>query len=136
MLNEDIMKKMNAYEFAMLQKYGPEWNAPLFNQDKVIKQIPKEIDDATESKAEVYQNLRTEEQREIVLNAFRQLKQGTDNEVARILKVVPSTISARRNELINRGLIVPVLDEHGNKMKKKDPITGEPNVIWRPIQPR
>lgn len=127
------MRKFNAYEFAMTQKYGNDWNAPLFNKEKPIELIPKVVNDASEVKAEVYENLKADEQREIVLNTFKVLRQATDNEVARMLKVVPSTISARRNELIQRGLIVPVLDEYGNKLKKKDSITGQSNVLWRPI---
>lgn len=125
----------------MMMKYGNEWDSPLFHSNAVTEelvtpqQVPLINDDATEEKAEIFNQLTItaslEEQRNQVFNAFKDLCRATDNDVARALKVVPSTISARRNELIDRGLIVPVLDQFGKRIKKKDPITNQSNILWK-----
>lgn len=123
----------------MKMKYGASWDAPLFSQptpEPVRPQpVPDFINDATEEKAEVYNSLLTEtfnqEQRNLVLSVIRRLGQTTDNQVARELKIHPSTVAARRNELRDLGLVVPILDEKGKKVKARDSITGIPNTLWR-----
>ena len=134
------MRKYNPHNLAMRMKYGDGWDSPLFvNKGNPAHQsepeIPEIIDDATEEKAEIFNQLTItaslEEQRKQVLNAFQHLGEATDNDVARALKVVPSTISARRNELRDQGLIIAVYDEYSKKKKKKDPITGQSNTLWK-----
>lgn len=137
------MNRANKFAFAMRQKYGPGWDTPLFNhgnrkEGPALPQAPSlYVDDATEEKSEVYRDLNqaamTEEQRERVLDVIRDLSKATDNQVARILKIHPSTVAARRNELRDRGLVVPVLDENGIKQKQRDPITGIPNTVWKAV---
>lgn len=130
------MKKYNKYDLAMRMKYGNNYDAPLYKKasDPSPKpKIPKIIDDATEEKAAVYDNLNAEEQREKVLEIIKNLGSATDNEIARILRINPSTVSARRNELRDRGLIIPKLDAEGKKAKKVDSITGVLNTIWKPV---
>lgn len=138
------MRKFNR-SLAMEMKYGRDWTSPLFRPDassasKVLEyppQAPLIIDDATEEKAEVYTDLNRaamlDEQRERVLSVIKEFGKATDNQVARVLKIHPSTIAARRNELRDRGLVAPVLDDEGKKLKQKDPITGIPNTLWRAI---
>lgn len=130
------MRKYNKRAMAMFQKYGPGWDSPLFYSNTTAESgspqtLPLIIDDATEEKAFVFATLNIEEQRKRVLEAFRQLQPATDNDVARALNIVPSTVSARRNEARDRGEVVPVLDEHGKKVKRKDPLTNEPNILWK-----
>lgn len=138
------MKKFNR-SLAMEMKYGRDWTAPLFRPEaasasKVLEyppQAPLIVDDATEEKAEVYDSVVRsalfEEQRNQVLAVIKEFGKATDNQVARVLKIHPSTIAARRNELRDRGLVAPVIDENGKKLKQKDPITGIPNTLWRAI---
>jgi hypothetical protein len=129
--------KLNKYSFAMRQKYGSDWDTPLFARHKepAPPPVPDFINDATEEKAEVYSDLNQsammDEQRERVLGVIRELNQVTDNQVARILKIHPSTVAARRNELRDRGLVIPVLDDLGTKLKQRDPVTGIPNTLWK-----
>lgn len=133
------MRKYNKRAMEMFQKYGAGWDAPLFHHsapspkvEPASPQVPPLFkNDATEDKAMVFESLSTEEQRKRVLEAFTKMQPATDNDVARFLKIVPSTVSARRNNNIDLGLMVPVLDEHGRKVKKIDPITKVPNVLWR-----
>lgn len=139
------MKKLRYdYKLAMEMKYGRNWDTPLFHAsthtsiaEPEPSQVPHYIDDATEEKAEVfnrlYETTTIEEQRKKVLEVIKSLGEATDNDVARVLKVVPSTISARRNELRDRGEVLPVLDETGRKKKKIDPQTNQPNTLWRTI---
>ena len=128
------MRKYNPHNLAMRMKYGDTWDAPLFNKQP-IGETPEIVDDATEEKAEIFNQLTMtaslEEQRKHVFNAFKHFGEATDNDVARALKVVPSTISARRNELRDQGLIIAVYDEYSKKKKKKDPITGQSNTLWK-----
>ncbi|MEW6507210.1 MAG: hypothetical protein AB1432_05635 [Bacteroidota bacterium] len=140
------MKKFNNYAFKMRQKYGTEWDAPLFvsaNPSRrelecaTTTQAPLIIDDATEEKADIFNSLPSsivEEQRNKVLEAFKHLGPATDNEVARTLNIVPSTVAARRNELRDLGLIVPLLDGEGKKAKRKDSITNQSNTLWKIIK--
>lgn len=130
------MKKYNPHNLAMRMKYGPDWDAPLFkSKQQLLEPQPEVIEDATEEKAEIFNQLTItaslEEQRKHVLNAFRHFGEATDNDVARALKIVPSTVSARRNELRDQGLIVPVLGVLEKKKKKKDSITGQWNTLWK-----
>lgn len=141
------MRKLNPWRFKMEMKYGQNFDAPLFRPEassaskelEYPPQAPLYVDDATEEKAEVYTDLNRDraamldEQRERVLSVIKEFGKATDNQVARVLKIHPSTIAARRNELRDRGLVVPVLDEHGIKVKQRDPITGIPNTLWRTI---
>lgn len=97
--------------------------------------VPKYLDDCTEEKAKVYSELSAEAQREKVFETIKQMKFASDNEVGRALNYThPSTISARRNELIKEGRVVPVLDPDGNKVKEKDRLTGTKNVIWKVVE--
>jgi len=134
------MYKYNKTAMAMFQKYGPGWDSPLFRSGATVESGPPQapplfIDDATEEKAGIFNQLTItaslEEQRKHVYETFRKLKWATDNEVARELNIVPSTVSARRNELRDQGLMVPVLDQYNKKGKKKDPITGQSNTLWK-----
>lgn len=138
--------KYNTYAFKMRQLYGNEWNAPLFKATSSHTQTeelqtpapPKFINDATEEKAAVYTQVSTRKetdvQRDAVLDAIKRLSDPTDNDIARYLNIVPSTVAARRNELRDMGLVVPVLDQYGHKKKKIDPITKTPNTIWRAVK--
>lgn len=147
--------KYNNYAFKMRQKYGNEWDSPLFHSGKTTaeSELPSQapplfIDDATEEKALVYDLIRpsVEQQRKEILSIIKSLGQCTDNDIARTynrapsranneaLRIHPSTVSARRNELRDLGLVVPVLDEFGKKKKKVDPVTKTPNTIWRTTQ--
>lgn len=137
------MRKYNKYDLAMRMKYGNDYDAPLFHSKPTESAqppstVPVIINDATEEKAAVYDSVvkkkETEIQREAVLVAIRHLPEPTDNDIARFLKIVPSTVAARRNELRDMGLVLPVLDEYGKKRKKIDPITKTPNTIWRATQ--
>ena len=128
------MKKYNKTGMAYLQKYGDTMEDTLFAK-KTTAEVssptpPLVVDDATEEKAKVFESLSLEEQRLRVLEAFRKLQPATDNMVARYLRIVPSTVSARRNDNIHRGLIVPLLDGY-KKKKTKDAITNKPNVLWK-----
>jgi hypothetical protein len=132
--------KYNKFYFSMRQKYGSSWDAPLFSKTTKAgpvspQSVPFLINDATEEKAQVYNSLLTEttnqEQRNHVLSVTKRLSAATDNHVARVLKIHPSTVAARRNELRDLGLVVPVLDEKGKKVKIRDSITGIPNTLWR-----
>ena len=128
------MKKYNKTGMAFYQKYGDTMEDTLFAK-KTTAEVssttpPLVVDDATEDKAMVFESLSLEEQRLKVLEAFRKLQPATDNMVARYLRIVPSTVSARRNDNIHRGLIVPLLDGY-KKKKTKDAITNKPNVLWR-----
>ncbi len=135
------MRKYNKTAMAMYQKYGPEWDSPLFHSaNTTVESGPPQapplfVDDATEEKAEIFNQLTMmaslEEQRKHVYEAFKKLKSATDNEVARALNIVPSTVSARRNELRDQGLIVPMLDEFERKLKRKDPLTNQSNTLWK-----
>lgn len=136
------MRKYNKQAMAMYQKYGPGWDAPLFHSGTTTVEsgpprAPLFIDDATEEKATVYMGVVrtacTEEQRQKVLETIKKLKTATDNQIARELKTHPSTISARRNELRDQGLVVPVLDEFGKKIKIKDEVTNTPNTVWKVV---
>lgn len=134
----------------MYQKYGPGWDLPLFHSANTHKVEPEPfqaqllIDDATENKAEVFQNYSATNDlvvmRYRVLQAFQNLKEATDNDVARYLNKIyhsnihPSTVSARRNELRDRGLLVPLLDDEGKKKKKVDYITKKSNILWKVIR--
>ena len=124
----------------MRQKYGSSWDAPLFSKTTKAgpvspQSVPFFINDATEEKAQVYNSLLTEttnqEQRNHVLSVIKRLGKTTDNQIARELKIHPSTVAARRNELRDLGLVVPILDETGKKVKIRDSITGIPNTLWR-----
>ncbi len=80
----------------------------------------------------MYNNLDTEKQMLKVMEMIEELGgTATDNEIARKMNIQPSTVSARRNELRDRGLIVPLLDFYGKKIKKRDKITGQPNTVWK-----
>jgi len=136
------MDKYNRYKLSMRMKYGSEWDAPLFRtksqslrpEPETPRSGPDIIDDATEDKAEVYNNmnkLTAKEQRERVLSVIKKFGAATDNQVARELNIHPSTVSARRNELRDLGLVVPVLDNQGGKVKIKDKITNTSNILWK-----
>ncbi len=119
---------------AFFQKYGDTMENTLFAKHTTAEVSPPTpplvVNDATEEKAMVFDTLNVEEQRKAVLEAFRKLQPATDNDVARILRIVPSTVAARRNDNINMGLMVPVLDKHQRKIKKIDRLTRKPNVLW------
>lgn len=129
------MKKYNKRGMAFYQKYGDTMEDTLFAKKTTAEVSPPTpplvVDDATEEKAMVFESLSTEEQRKRVLEAYRQLQPATDNDVARALRIVPSTVAARRNDNIDMGLMVPVLDEHNRKLKKLDRVTRKPNVLWK-----
>ncbi len=120
---------------AFYQKYGDTMEDTLFARKTTAEVSPPTpplvVDDATEEKAMVFESLSTEEQRKRVLEAFRQLQPATDNDIARALRIVPSTVAARRNDNIDMGLMVPVLDGHNRKLKKLDRVTRKPNVLWK-----
>jgi len=135
------MIKPNNYEIRMLLKYGSSWNAPLFNREakpasqstkKAVQIAIPTIDDATEAKAEVYEQLSAEAQRQKVYGAIKLLKFATDNQVARRLRIHPSTVAARRNELIERGKVLPVID-NDKKVRVRDEITNTLNTVWRVV---
>jgi hypothetical protein len=163
------MKKLNSYALAMLQKYGSEWDTPLFKKRRPKKSVmPKRllslskyepacpaylagesqesvipvclkpesaslyIDDSTEHKASIYDKLDAEKQMLKVFEIIEELGgTATDNSIARKMNIQPSTVSARRNELRDRGLVVPLLDFYGKKVKKRDHITGQLNTVWK-----
>ena len=139
------MKKYNKQAMRFFQKYGVTQEDTFFSSESSnpsravagTSQPPLVIDDATEEKAQVWESLNVEEQREEVLEAFRKLQPATDNEIKRYLRkkgfanIESGTISARRNDNIYRGFIVPVLNGLNKKVKRIDPITNEPNVLWR-----
>lgn len=131
--------KLNKYSFAMRQKYGAEWDTPLFarHREPAPPPVPNYINDATEEKAEVYGKIietpSLEEQRNKVLQVIREFKNATDNQIARALKINPSTVAARRNELRDMGKVIPVLDHEGRKVKLRDSITGIPNTLWTAV---
>lgn len=133
------MKKYNKWIMSMRMKYGNEYDLPLFSRPTRQESAPSPapvINDATEEKAEVYANIDNRtitEQRKIVLDLLKRFGAATDNQIARQLGIHPSTVSARRNELRDLGLVVPVLDEYGRKVKVKDKITNTPNTLWRAI---
>jgi hypothetical protein len=136
------MKKFNLKAFAFKMKYGEDMENTLF-QKKTPEpvqqtQIPLIVDDATEEKAKVFETLSVEQQRLVVYNVFKRLGNASDNEVRRYMRqnygteTPSSTISARRNELRDRGMIEPLIDpETGLKLKRVDKITNEKNTIWR-----
>lgn len=126
------MLRENKWKFSMRQKYGPEWDASLFAKKPVedLPKAPEFVDTAVEEKATVYAGMSPNAQREYVYLLFKSNKPCTDNDVARTLGIVPSTVAARRNELIDRGRMVPLLDPEGHKLKKRDSITGELNTLW------
>jgi hypothetical protein len=157
------MKKLNSYALAMLQKYGSEWDTPLYKKRRPKKSVIPErynqlaqcskrgesqesvipvclkpesaslyIDDSTEHKASIYDKLDAEKQMLQVFEIIEELGgTATDNAIARKMNIQPSTVSARRNELRDRGLIVPLLDFYGKKVKKRDHITGQLNTVWK-----
>ena len=129
------MRKYNKTGMAFYQKYGETMEDTLFARKTTAEVSPPTpplvVDDATEEKAMVFESLSTEEQRKRVLEAFRQLQPATDNDIARALRIVPSTVAARRNDNIDMGLMVPVLDGHNRKLKKLDRVTRKPNVLWK-----
>ncbi len=140
-----MSRKYNNYAFKMRQKYGSEWDSPLFKATPQCTDTgertpapPKFINDATEEKAAVYTQVfsrkETDVQRDAVWVAIKHLPEPTDNDVARFLCIHPSTVAARRNELRDMGLVLPVLDDEGKKKKKIDPLTKTPNTIWRVTQ--
>lgn len=141
------MNKLNKYSLAMRIKYGCEWDAPLFikttnsPEPDSPQPVPDIINDATEEKAAVFETYNKTNDakalRAAVFSAFRKLTEATDNDVCRYLRkyhnieIPPSTVSARRNELRDRGLLVPVLDQSGRKKKKIDERTNTLNTLWR-----
>jgi hypothetical protein len=137
------LKKYNKSAMAFYQKYGETMEDTLFatpnttTVEPAHPQAPLIIDDATEEKARVYRSVLLEatadEQRTRVLEVIKRLKTATDNQIARELKTHPSTISARRNELRDQGLVVPVLNQYGAKLKVRDEITKTPNTVWKAV---
>lgn len=78
---------------------------PLFDDAELP---PKVIDDATEVKAEVYEKIKEQLQGTQfwdVYLAFREIGPATDYQIAKKLGIERSSVNARRNELVKRGLI-------------------------------
>lgn len=124
----------------MLAKYGPDWatpinknNNPQHNSISVPSSDPliPSFVSADDNKSDVYHNLSTENQRLKVLEIIKSLGHASDNDISRVLNIPSSTVSARRNELHNLGLVIPLIDFYGKKVKKTDPVTGQSNVLWK-----
>ena len=135
------MIKPNNYEIQMFMKYGDTWKSPLFDRKaapasqstpKAVQTLLPVVDDATEAKSEVYEQLSAEAQRQKVYEVIKLLKFATDNQVARRLRIHPSTVAARRNELIERGKVLPVIQDD-KKVRIKDDITNTLNTVWRAV---
>lgn len=147
--------KIDKFSYSMLAKYGPDWDTPINKKNKISEKdfYPQHnfvLDSnlvgtasaspsvnsvsAADNKSDVYHNLSTEYQRLKVLEIIKSLGHATDNDISRVLKIPSSTVSARRNELYSQKLVQPVIDFYGKKVKKTDPITGHPNVLWKLYQ--
>jgi DNA-binding MarR family transcriptional regulator len=62
-----------------------------------------------------------EAQRQAVLEELSQVEPKSDREVSVILMIAPSTVSARRNELWDDGLVEPI-------ERVRDELTGR--LVW------
>ena len=86
------------------------------------------------NKREVWAELDKAKQCELVLTIAKRLVVATDNKVARILKIAPSTVSARRNDLFKESkakwIVIPKLNK---PLKVIDEVTLKKNATWRAV---
>jgi len=100
------MYKQNDY-YIDLVKQDQTKGLPLF--DDATKLPPKVIDNATEVKAEVYNQVKDQFQStqlwEVYL-AIKKIGPATDEQIAKKVGIERSSVNGRRNELVQRGLVV------------------------------
>lgn len=110
---------------------------PLFEPGEFGLRPPaKLIENASENRGIVYHSLNKkmlEKQQNDVLEAFRQLFPASDNDVSRFLNIPEGRVSARRNKLIEFGLIIKNKDEKGLPIKKFDTITNKKVQTWKTV---
>lgn len=110
---------------------------PLFEPEKYGLTPPRFIENASENRGIVYHSLNKkmlEKQQNDVLEAFRQLFPASDNDVSRFLDIPEGRVSARRNKLIEFGLIIKNKDEKGLPIKKFDPCTKKKVQTWKAVK--
>jgi DNA-binding NarL/FixJ family response regulator len=123
--------RKNIYRQELIQKYGVVAGLPLFDQRSAehikvrINRAPKSIAVATDTRklAHLAIQMKIGEEQQRVLDAFCSVPDGTNKEIASLLKTDASTVSARNNELRKLGLIT-------FSTKRQCAITGRIVTSW------
>ncbi|MDP1675693.1 MAG: hypothetical protein Q8L88_02415 [Bacteroidota bacterium] len=124
--------KKNIYLNELIDKNGPTAGLPLFDHTSAehlkvrINNAPKSIAVATDTRklAHLAIQMKIGEEQQKVLDEFCSVPDGTNKEIAALLQMDASTVSARNNELRKLGLIT-------FSQKRQCAITGHIVTSWK-----
>ena len=106
--------KKNTYLDELIERNGPTAGLPLFDHTSAehlkrrIEHAPKSVAVASDTRklSHLAIQMKIGEEQQRVLDAFCSVPDGTNKEIAALLQIDASTVSARNNELRKVGLIV------------------------------